>query len=117
MATSQEEQIAQRRANLEALKDLGLEVYPNHFDRRDTVSDLVERHNEKSHDELETERPATTTAGRILAIRSFGKANFLSISDGRRHIQVYVRQDSLPERDFKLFKLLDFGDWVGVEGR
>ena len=29
----------------------------------------------------------------------------------------YVRQDSLPERDFKIFKLLDFGDWIGVEGR
>ena len=39
------------------------------------------------------------------------------LSDGRRAIQVYIRQDSLPELDFKIFKLLDFGDWVGVEGR
>ncbi len=57
------------------------------------------------------------TTGRILAIRSFGKANFLVLSDGHAKIQVYIRQDSLPELDFKIFKLLDFGDWVGVEGR
>ena len=37
----------------------------------------------------------TRTAGRILAIRSFGKANFLVLSDGRARIQVYIRQDSL----------------------
>jgi lysyl-tRNA synthetase class 2 len=57
------------------------------------------------------------TAGRILAIRSFGKANFLVLSDGRARVQVYVRQDSLPDLDFQVFKLLDLGDWVGVEGR
>ena len=39
------------------------------------------------------------------------------ISDGRARIQVYIRQDSLPALDFQIFKLLDFGDWVGVEGR
>src|SRR5213079_2543180 len=50
-------------------------------------------------------------------MRSFGKANFLVISDGLKTIQVYIRQDSLPEVDFKVYKLLDFGDWVGVEGR
>ena len=38
------------------------------------------------------------------------------ISDGRARIQIYIRQDSLPELDFKIFKLLDFGDFVGVEG-
>ena len=52
----------------------------------------------------------------MLAIRSFGKANFLAISDGRSRIQIYVRKDALSERDFAAFKLLDFGDFVGVEG-
>jgi len=56
-------------------------------------------------------------AGRVLAIRSFGKANFLVISDGRARIQVYIRKDSLPERDFAVYRLLDFGDYIGVEGR
>ena len=30
---------------------------------------------------------------------------------------MYIRQDALPPLDFQIFKLLDFGDWVGVEGR
>ena len=49
-------------------------------------------------------------------MRSFGKANFLVISDGQSRIQVYIRQDSLPERAFQIFKLLDFGDFIGVSG-
>ena len=67
--------------------------------------------------DLDGLRPETTTAGRILAIRTFGKANFLVLSDGVNRIQAYIRQDSVPERDFAVFKLLDFGDFVGVQGR
>jgi len=115
--SSEDEQISQRRANLEELSKLGVEVYPRKFERQSTVSALVEEFGQRTHDELEAERVATITSGRILAIRSFGKANFLVITDGRARIQVYVRQDSMPELDFKIFKLLDFGDWVGVEGR
>src|SRR5579864_6097135 len=115
--SSREEQILQRRANLDELTTLGVEVYPRRFARQHTIADLVERWGERTHDELEAERVLTVTSGRILAIRAFGKANFLVLSDGRARIQVYLRQDSLPELDFKVYKLLDFGDWVGVEGR
>jgi lysyl-tRNA synthetase class 2 len=115
--SSEDEQIQQRRANLEALSKLGIDVYPRAFQRRHTVSQLVEAHGGRTHDELEAERPETVASGRILAIRSFGKANFLAISDGRAKIQIYIRQDSLPALDFQIFKLLDFGDWIGVEGR
>ena len=115
--SSQDEQIQQRKSNLEELARHGVEIYPHRFDRRDTITALVEAHGSKEHDELEAERPDTKTSGRILTIRSFGKANFLKLSDGRQDVQVYVRQDSMPELDFRIFKLLDFGDWVGVEGR
>jgi len=115
--SSQEEQIQQRRANLQELAKLGVEIYPHAFARKHTVADLVAAHGERTHDELEAERPETVTAGRILAIRSFGKASFLAISDGRARIQIYIRQDALPPLDFQIFKLLDLGDWVGVEGR
>ncbi len=115
--SSQDEQVAQRRSNLAELQTLGVDVYPHRFDRKDTVSALVVAHGSKSHDELEAERPETVASGRILGIRSFGKASFLVISDGRQTIQAYVRQDALPPLDFQVFKLLDFGDWVGVAGR
>ncbi|MGH9312165.1 MAG: lysine--tRNA ligase [Vicinamibacterales bacterium] len=111
------DQLVQRRANFEELVRLGVDPYPRTFERTDTVHALVEAHGTKSAEELEAARPETTTAGRVLAIRSFGKASFLVITDGRAKIQVYIRQDSLPERDFRIFKLLDFGDWVGTAGR
>src|SRR6266516_3216193 len=115
--TSLDEQIQQRRSNLDELSKLGVDIYPHRFERRQTISELVGAYGARTHDELEADHVQTITAGRILAIRSFGKANFLVLSDGRSRIQVYIRQDSLPELDFKVFKLLDFGDWVGVEGR
>src|SRR5437773_7682842 len=115
--SSQDEQIQQRRANLKALEQLGVTIYPHRFDRRHTISELVDRYGDRDKEALEAERIETVTAGRILAIRAFGKANFLVLSDGQAKVQVYLRQDSLPELDFKIYKLLDFGDWVGVDGR
>ena len=124
MADSRDnDQRAQRRANLAALAALGVPVYPHAFrgadpDRgADTVSALVDAHGGASGADLETAPVHTAAAGRILAVRSFGKARFLVISDGRKRLQVYVRQDALSERDFRVAALLDVGDHVGVEGR
>ena len=116
MSEELNDQLLQRRANFEELQRLGIAPYPHVFPRTDTVSDLVDAHSAKTGAELDATKIETTTAGRILAIRSFGKANFLVIADGRSKIQVYIRKDALSERDFALFKLLDFGDFVGVSG-
>ena len=122
MAESPEnDQRTQRRANLASLADLGVPVYPHAFrgadGARDTVSALVDAHGAAGGAELEAAPVHTATAGRILIVRSFGKARFLVISDGRKRIQVYVRKDSLSERDFRVAALLDIGDQIGVEGR
>ncbi len=114
--SSEDEQIQQRRSNLEKLIELGVDSYPHRFDRSASVTDLVRAHGDKAGPELEEHRVTTVTSGRILGIRSFGKANFLVLSDGRSRIQVYIKKDSLSTRDFELFRLLDFGDFVGVEG-
>jgi lysyl-tRNA synthetase, class II len=111
------EQNRQRRANLEELRALGVDVYPRGFDAEATIDALVSAHGAKAKEELEATEIRTRTAGRILAIRSFGKANFLVLSDGKARVQVYIREDALPPLDFKAFKLLDFGDWIGVEGK
>jgi lysyl-tRNA synthetase, class II len=109
--------LRQRRANYEELLKLGVDAYPRTFDRTDTVDQLVAAHGARSGEELEHPQITVRTAGRILAIRAFGKANFLVISDGKSKIQVYIRQDALSPRDFQIYKLLDFGDFVGVAGR
>mgnify|MGYP001573712650 CR=1 FL=1 len=114
--SSEDEQAQQRRVNLQALAALGVDTYPHAFERQHTISGLVERYGQRGREALEGKRIDTVTSGRILAIRSFGKANFLVLSDGLSKVQVYIRQDALPPLDFQIFKLLDFGDWVGVEG-
>ena len=111
------DQVVQRRANLEALRQRGVDPYPRRFDPAAAIESVVAAHGHKSGPELDEAQIRTRTAGRILAIRSFGKANFLVLSDGKARIQVYIRQDALSARDFGIFTLLDFGDWVGVEGR
>jgi lysyl-tRNA synthetase, class II len=114
--SNEDAQIAQRRANLAAITALGVDPYPHKFATTDTVSELVLRHGGQSKEELESSRIDTTAAGRIISIRSFGKASFFVLSDGRNRIQVYVRQDALAERDFAVSRLLDYGDYIGVAG-
>jgi lysyl-tRNA synthetase class 2 len=115
--SNEQEQKAQRQAKLDELVALGVSPYPARFDRDTDVTGLVERHGHRSGEELEADRPAVRTAGRILGLRTFGKANFLVISDGRRRLQVYVRADSIDPQSFEIFRRLDFGDLIGVEGR
>src|SRR5436190_19954181 len=93
------DQLRQRRAKFEELQKLGVTPYPHAFTRTHNVAELVAAHGEKTGEALEADKVATTTAGRVLAIRSFGKANFLVISDGAARIQVYIRKDALSERD------------------
>ena len=99
-----------------ALAALGVDLYPRSFTRTDTVDALVRRHGASPADELTASRVDTETSGRIVAIRSFGKACFLALSDGRSRIQAYLRQDALSARDFQVSQLLDVGDFVGVGG-
>jgi lysyl-tRNA synthetase class 2 len=113
----QSDQVAQRRANLDALRALGIDVYPRRFAAQTTIEALVREHGDTSGEALDAAQITTSVGGRILGIRSFGKANFLVLSDGKARVQVYLRQDSLAERDFQILKLLDFGDIVGVGGR
>ena len=110
-------QLVQRRANLAALVEIGVPAYPHRFDCTDTLSAIVAAHGETSGADLDTAQIASATAGRILIVRSFGKARFFVISDGVSRLQVYVRQDALSERDFKIAALLDIGDLIGVGGR
>ena len=110
-------QNVQRRANFQELLDLGVAPYPSAFPATDRVEQLVAAHGSKTGQELDAAGIRAATAGRVIGIRSFGKANFLVIAAGSAQIQVYVRQDSVPARDFAVMRLLDFGDHVGVEGR
>jgi lysyl-tRNA synthetase class 2 len=115
--SNEAEQIAQRKAKLEALVRLGVPPYPKRFDRTASISSAVAEHGGKTGEALEAERPEVRVAGRILGLRGFGKASFLALSDGEHRLQAYIRKDALPELDYKIFEHLDLGDHVGVAGR
>ena len=115
--SNEAEQIAQRQAKLDALVRLGVAPYPTKFDHTISISEVKANHDQRTGDELEREARQVRVAGRILGMRAFGKANFVVISDGRQRLQAYVRADSLPADDFEIYKLLDLGDHIGVEGK
>ncbi len=106
----------ERRRKRDAIAALGVEVYPTRFERTHTVSEAFARFDERTAEELERDPVRVRTAGRILALRPFGKAGFAQLSDGAGKLQVYIRKDTVSERDFKVYENLDLGDFIGVEG-
>lgn len=108
-------QIQQRRLKLENLRQEGL-AYPNDFERKHLAHDLHLAHQEKSHEELEQAHLSVVIAGRIMMRRLMGKAQFLHIQDMSGRMQIYLRQEDLPEGQFDDIKHWDLGDIIGVNG-
>ena len=110
-------QQAERFGHLERLREIGVDPYPPRFEVTHGVRELREAYGALPAEELEATRPLVATAGRVVSIRSFGKAGFLVLSGGGARMQVYVRRDSLPEEDFPRFRQIEEGDHVGASGR
>ena len=54
--------------------------------------------------------------GRLRAVRGHGKVSFADLSDGAGQIQLYLRKNDLDETSWQVFKQLDLGDFLGVNG-
>ena len=106
-----------RQKKLQEIAERGIAPYPYKFEMTHTVSQAVAKFSALDHDTLEREEHRVRTAGRIMAIRGFGKASFCHISDGLQKLQFYVKANLVDADTFALFNLLDAGDIVGVEGR
>ena len=110
-----------RRAHLDALREAGVEPYPAaSFETTTSAAAAAEAYDDATND---PEAPGTTPlrvalAGRMMTKRVMGKAAFFHLADESGTVQAYVRRDDLPEGQYnETFKrLLDTGDWVGVEG-
>ena len=117
MVQETENKLIQRRIEkLEELKKSGIDPYFNGFEPNAFAQDLHDQYDEKIKEELEELNISVRVAGRIMAYRSFGKAGFMKLKDFTGYIQVYAEKKSLSEDDFKLYKKLDIGDIIGVEG-
>jgi len=101
------ELIALRRKKLEALRAKGIEAFGTAFDVSGSIAEVRERFKEG-----ETFR----VAGRITAHRDMGKSHFLDLRDATGRIQIYLHAKEVGPELFDLFRLLDIGDFIGVEG-
>ena len=112
--TSIEQIIQGRKQKAKQLKNLGFLPFSNGFAPTHFAFDIKKDYDLFSKEELEPKNIITKVAGRILSIRSFGKAAFLVIQDASGQIQCFVHKNGLTEKLFAVFKLADIGDFVGV---
>ncbi len=111
------EQEIVRRNSLDELRKMGIEPYP-------AAEYVVTGHTDEIKETFRDDAPArqVSIAGRIMSRRIMGKASFMELQDSKGRIQVYISRDDLcPGDDKDLYnvvfkKLLDIGDFVGVEG-
>ncbi len=108
--------IQQRYRKLEQLRELGHEPYPYRFEWTHAIPRLLEEFADSSGEELEARPVEVAVAGRLIALRGHGKVGFGHLLGGGERIQIYVRKDRVGDENYRLFKLLDIGDVVGVQG-
>jgi lysyl-tRNA synthetase class 2 len=101
------ELIALRRKKLDALRAKGVEPFGSGFEVTGSIAELREKFKEG-----ETLR----AAGRITAHRDMGKSHFLDLRDATGRIQIYSHAKEVGAELIDLFRLLDLGDFIGVEG-
>jgi lysyl-tRNA synthetase class 2 len=114
------ELIAERERKVSEIRAAGQNPYANGFRPTSTARAIHEWFTsgaDRAHPPQGAgEDGRVSVAGRIVAIRSFGKAAFAKIRDRTGEIQVWVKLDVVGEKDFSLWKLAERGDFVGVEG-
>ncbi|MCK6486177.1 MAG: lysine--tRNA ligase [Phycisphaerae bacterium] len=115
---SQEQLIADRRRKLEALRALGVDPYGRRYDGA-WANAMVRGHAERLMlDPGQTASDAPVrVAGRIVLLRDMGKLAFLHLRDSSGDLQIGVSKKEAGEAGWALFKLLDLGDIIAVEGR
>ncbi len=112
----EQELLSQRLQRIRDLEALGFRPYGHAFEFTHTIPELRARYGAKSAEELEAQRTVVRVCGRIMTIRSKGKAGFADLRQNGEKIQLYVRKDAVADRDFQLFQLLEAGDIIGVDG-
>jgi lysyl-tRNA synthetase class 2 len=107
--------LEQRRDKIRQLKSDGTEPFPNDFRVTHTVGQIKA----VIADDTQTiadDSPVFSAAGRIMAVNKFGKAAFIRFRDRSGQLQAYIKKDMIGDADYNLFKKLDIGDFVGLEG-
>lgn len=118
MQPEQNELIKRRLEELEEIKRLGVNPYPHNFRVTANSKEILSAFKDpENDDERESQKKVLVRiAGRIIALRRMGKATFCHIKDEDGKIQIYLKKDDIGELSYKILKLLDIGDIIGVVG-
>ena len=109
----EEQLIKQRLEKLKALEELNQNPYAHSYKKTHYSSQILEEF--KKIKKEEKTKKKVSIAGRIISLRHMGKAAFGHILDSEGKIQYNIREDENPEV-YKIFKKLDLGDIIGLEG-
>jgi lysyl-tRNA synthetase, class II len=105
-----------RKQKLQQIEALGQPAYPHHFDVSHQVPQILATYAASTGEQLEAERITVTVAGRLIAIRLMGKASFAHLQQSGEKLQIYIKKDAVGDKLWEIYKLLDLGDHIGVEG-
>ncbi len=116
MAT-EAEIIAARRRRARQLLARKVDLYPARVPRPlQPIRELREAHGQKDDATLEREAPQALVAGRLMSLRSFGRAAFVELlADGSR-LQIWMKRDQLGADRYGEFKLYEVGDFMWARG-
>ncbi|MGB0031609.1 MAG: lysine--tRNA ligase [Candidatus Sulfotelmatobacter sp.] len=105
-----------RRQKLNQIEALGQTAYRSKYEFTHTIPQILASYSDKTAEQLEDPRVNLRVAGRIMAIRLMGKAGFCHLQQDGKRLQIYVKKDAVGDKGFELYKLLDLGDHIGVNG-
>ena len=98
-----------RKEKLIKLKESGIDPFPQKYKPTHFSLDIINDYNNLAENDV-------ILGGRIMSIRKMGKASFFHVQDQLGKIQIFIKRDDIGEANYNNFKLLDIGDFVGVEG-
>lgn len=99
--------IALRCEKMEKLRAMNVPPFGNSFLGTESTASLFKN--------FEAERKVRF-AGRVMTHRDMGKSHFMHLQDQFGKIQIYIQPKNLTEEETETFKLIDLGDWIGVDG-
>jgi lysyl-tRNA synthetase class 2 len=106
-----------RREKISDLKSAGVDLYPNNIKPQNTTAELSAQFGNSDGEALAQVTQIFSIAGRLMAVRNFGKAAFVKIQDYKGQIQCYIAKNILSSDDYFVFKKLDIGDIIYVSGK
>ncbi len=106
----------ERLAKIPKLQELGVDPYGAKYEIESDLAAARKRVEEANLEAGETTDMTAKVAGRVVALRKFGKATFAALQDRSGQMQAYLRRDEVGVDVYKQVKLLDIGDHLGVEG-